>query len=259
MLPAPDLTKCILCGSTMYLTREHKIKASGLRHVFGSDTLSVVTHGDEKLERPKYAQSTNSKHLKFKSKLCRGCNSERTQPADRAFDELRQAVTHHLEMQGKIDDAAMSDLLPEDDAQRTDLFRYFAKILCCQIADAGGPVPVEIANFAIGRSDVNPINIQVKLDKLAGRWIEETKNFGYAAHGGFVVFGSKFLNWPTAFYSTVTIGFVQFCFHARLNFWGQARLLAEHPVFFEWCRGEIRKAMHKPIGSRDRDALGLSP
>lgn len=257
MLPQPDLTKCVLCRSTQDLTREHKIKASGLRDAFGSEALSVVSHGDEFLERPRYAQSTNSKHLKFKSKLCRRCNSERTQRADRAFDNVRRAVAQYLQANGSIDDAAISSLLPESDIERTNLFRYFAKILCCQIADAGGPVPAEVAQFSIGKSDVNPINIEIKLDKQAGRWIDETKNYGYAAHGGFVVFGSKFLNWPTAFYSTVTIGFVQFCFHARLNFWGQTRLLTEHPEFFAWCQAEIREAMRKPLDRNQREALGL--
>lgn len=32
-----------------------------------------------------------------------------------------------------------------------NVFRYFSKILCCQIAEAGGPRPLEACEFAIGK------------------------------------------------------------------------------------------------------------
>jgi hypothetical protein len=138
-----------------------------------------------------------------------------------------------------------------------NVFRYFAKLLACQLADMGAPVQWELCNFAIGRSPFNPINLALRQDHTFASASQNFPDLQYAAHGGVVVMGNKWTRWPTAFYSTLTIGPLQYCFHARLNFLGQLSLLGEFPDFFHWCVKQIRAAAANPPQNNELLQLGL--
>ena len=43
-----------------------------------------------------------------------------------------------------------------------DAFRYFAKILCCFLAEVGGPKSRSLSAFALGRSDQNPVFLEIR-------------------------------------------------------------------------------------------------
>ena len=115
---------CLLCGEAGLLTGEHKIKASLLKAEFGNRH-TVIAGKDS----PKVLQSPRSKHAHFNAKICQECNSSRTQPGDRAFDELH-AELKQLRDQGAelTDENNRPNCRLAPDAE-TNSFRYFAKIL----------------------------------------------------------------------------------------------------------------------------------
>jgi len=253
MFRPPNTSVCVLCGSSEQLSGEHKIKASALRQEFGDASLTIGVPDEP--DSLRHAQSVKSKNLHFRSRLCAACNSQRTQPADRAFEKFHAEVRHRLQSLPYSDEAwnkAIQELDPH-----TDVFRYFSKLLACQLADMGAPVQSELCTFALSQANFNPINIRVQQDSTFEAIASEWPDVQYAAHGGVVVFGNKKTYCPTTFYSTLTIGRVQYCFEARLNLLGQLQLALEFPVFFAWCMKEVWLATKRPIASEKLAQLGL--
>lgn len=133
-----DPKTCCLCGDSNKLTSEHKIKASELRKEFGQAKLTVGD-SDDTTKRMKNAQSVNSKHLKFAARICEACNSARTQAADREFEEFNGLARARL-LNGE-DPASVFGLerYRKDTVEYLNVFRYFAKLLCCHMAEVSAP------------------------------------------------------------------------------------------------------------------------
>nr|WP_319949498.1 hypothetical protein [uncultured Shimia sp.] len=87
---------CCLCGATEDLSGEHKIKATAIRAEFGADKMVIGRFG-ESIENVRNVQGAKSKNLHFEAKICRKCNSERTQAADREFDRFHTLARVKLE------------------------------------------------------------------------------------------------------------------------------------------------------------------
>lgn len=253
---APPLTsQCCLCGSTVALSGEHKIKASSLRTVFGNGKLVIGRPG----ESYRHAQSSKSKAFHFSSRVCEACNNARTQPADLAFEEFNSEA-YRLWQCGS-DPAAVANDPRFDDASgnlRLDVFRYFAKLMCCHLAEMSAPFFEAIADFAIGSSNENYILIRVDSDIAYQRIQKVFPSVCYAAHGGLVITGDEVSHAPTSFYSTLSVGPVRYCYQIRFNELGQSRLMIEHPEFYEWCKRKIVDAIENPISDQERGILGLS-
>lgn len=245
MFREPNTSACLLCGSTHKLTREHKIKASALRKVFGDAKLTVGVQGGE--TPPRFAQSVNSRNLKFQTRLCESCNTSRTQAADKAFETLHMRVCEFYEQNRDLSEVQSDELMVEGSPNYLNTFRYFSKLLACHIAEMGAPVLNELCDFAIGKSDFNPINFFVRLDHTYAAVSAEFGDLEYAAHGGVIVFGDKETCFPTTFYSTLTIGPIQYCYQARMNLLGQLRLVIECPEFFAWSKELIEQALKYPV------------
>lgn len=78
---------CCLCGATEGLSGEHKIKASEIRTEFGANKMVMGRFGEGRANLRK-VQGAKSKNLRFAAKICRKCNSERTQAANRECDRF---------------------------------------------------------------------------------------------------------------------------------------------------------------------------
>jgi hypothetical protein len=258
MLPfAPPLTsQCCLCGSSEALSGEHKIKASALRTEFGKQGMVIGRPG----EPYRHAQSPKSKAFHFAARVCEDCNNARTQQADIAFDEFHSQASLllkcGLDPAGVIHDPRFS---PSGGHLHLNVFRYFAKLMCCHLAEMSAPFYGAIADFAIGISDANFVLLRIDADVAYRRIQEGLSSTSYAAHGGLIITGDELSHAPTSFYSTLTIGPVRYCYQIRFNELGQLLLSIEHPSFYDWCKRKVRDAIENPISDEDREILGLSP
>lgn len=247
---------CCLCGATELLSGEHKIKASALRAEFGQQGMVIGRPG----ESYRLAQGSNSKAFHFSARICEDCNNARTQPADLAFDAFNahaQALARRgLEPAQVLDDPRFRAI---HGPQYLNVFRYFAKLMCCHLAEIGAPPLAAVADFAIGASDMNCVLLGVDRDVAFRRLQETLPTTRYAAHGGLVVLGDATSHAPTSFYSTLTLGPVRYRYQIRLNETGQLLLALEHPDFYSWCEHQVHAAFENPISEDDRELLGLSP
>lgn len=150
--------ECSLCKRRGQLTGEHKIKASLLRAEFGKDHTIIAGKYPAKI-----LQSPKSKHVHFKKKICKHCNSTQTQAADRAFDQLHFSLKKLKEEGVDITDENNRPNLELLLEEELDAFRYFAKLLCCFLAEVGGPHSRSISAFALNKTDKNPIFLRIDL------------------------------------------------------------------------------------------------
>jgi len=247
---------CCLCGDSKKLTHEHKIKASSLRNEFGKAELCVGTIGDNNA-RLKFAQSVKSKHLKFNVRICEACNTSRTQQADREFDNFNQIARDYI---SKDQDPAKVFKLPQYQKHTEaylNVFRYFAKILCCQIAEVEAPRPKRLSNFAIGNTATNYVWLAVQRDWTYGQIKEHLGEHQYAAHGGLIVYGSKTSGNANAFHSSLTVGPIQYVFYMRLAWVEKLELKILYPNFSKWCREQVENARQSPLSTEEKLTLGL--
>lgn len=248
---------CCLCGSPDDLTGEHKVKASALRLEFGTDQM-VIGRFETDSAQAKLAQSVKSKAFHFAARICRPCNSSRTQAADREFDHFHRAA-RTLVHQGKNPSSLFEDARYRLGSEAyLNVFRYFAKLLCCHLAEIGAPRPVQIANFAIGRAGKNCIWLSVDKDWTYEQVFSELGPHQYAAHGGLVIYADRKSGEPNAFHSTLTVGSLRYIFFSRMNWIARLELKFAHPVFYKWCRARVGDALASPMTETERLMLGLS-
>jgi hypothetical protein len=215
--------ECLLCGAAGSQTGEHKIKASLLKGEFGSR--KTVMAGKD---APKVLQSPRSKHAHFNAKICRECNSSRTQNADRAFDRLHQGLKK-LRAEGRqLTDSNSHpnyELPPKDIA---DSFRYFAKVICCFLAEVGGPRSRSISQFALGLKDKNPIFLRISKHEQYEVILAERETDGFAGHGGLKFKFDDKKKWVQSIESSLSAGGI------RYEFWVQLRWLAKLELHFRY-------------------------
>ncbi len=224
---------CCLCGSTSNLTGEHKFKRSILKKEFSGQLMAIGTFGGTGF---RHAQGPKSKQLHFDARLCSLCNGTRTQPADREFDAFHKRAAD-LARSGQEPNLAFSDSGYEIGSEKyLNVFRYFAKILCCHIAEVGGPRPTSLSKFAIGDSDRNIVSLRVQKDQLFDKLSSEIPDLRFASHGGLIVRVGKRTGLPTKFQSTLNFGPVNYEFFISLLLPAQVALSVYHHEFSKHCR-----------------------
>lgn len=226
---------CCLCGATKHLTGEHKIKASVIKEEFGSDSM-VIRGSADSGGSTRFAQGPKSKELHFSSRLCKKCNGARTQAADQEYDYFYRVARDYLE-KGLDPNLAFRDYRYKNNPlSQINIFRYFAKLLCCHLAEMQAPRPVHISKFALGRTDTNCIWLKVDTDLVYERDFNLIGKHKYAAHGGLVFYFNEKREMITGFHSTRTIGQIRYIFFARLTIQEQFALKLFHGNFYKLCR-----------------------
>ena len=207
--------------------------------------------------RPRYAQSPKSKAMHFSSRLCEPCNTKRTQPADREFERLHAAARNLM-------DAGLDPAKAMDTSRYAigsdpylNVFRYFAKLLCCHIADTGGPHFLALSRFALGEIDRNIVSLAINQDRTYQDISQHIEQPQYAAHGGLVVYGHRKTGRPSGFHSTLTVGPLQYVFFVRLNWFGRVNFWLCHREFYDWCRELAKDAEANPLSQEERQRLGF--
>jgi hypothetical protein len=248
---------CCLCGSTVNLTGEHKIKASALRKEFGADSMVIGRFGQPN-DRMKPAQSVKSKALHFEARMCAVCNNAKTQAADLEFDMFHEGARTLLAA-GKDPKLVFDDRrYAIDSTPYLNVFRYFAKLLCCHLAELGAPRPIHMSRFARGIEDANCVWLDINEDWTYKQTSAEFGAYRYAAHGGLVVYGDKKTLGANAFHSTLTLGSLRYVFYSRLNWIERLELRWGHRAFYDWCREQVNDAVNQPLSDVERLKLGLA-
>ncbi|MHA0915374.1 hypothetical protein ACR9H8_11600 [Kosakonia cowanii] len=247
--------RCCLCGSSGSLTGEHKIKASALRKIFGSNAMVIGDFYDGGIIRT--AQGPKSKAFHFSARMCSLCNGFRTQPADQEFDRFHTLVSSLL-LKGRDPFEVFN--MPQynlDSEAYLNVFRYFSKILCCQIAESSGPRPSEACDFAIGKTRRNIISLDIDVDPVYQTYRDTYGEHGFASHGGLIVpFDSK-TNKPTCFRSSLSLGTVRYLFWIRFGELVEAELCTYHHEFWLKCEAAYQKALKDPLSDEQRHRLGF--
>lgn len=247
---------CCLCGSTEDLTGEHKIKASAIRAEFGADKM-IIGHFGESIENVRNVQGPKSKNLHFEAQICRTCNSERTQAADREFDNFHRLARAKLNKGEDPSEVFELDRYAEGSEAYLNVFRYFAKLLCCHIAGVHGPRSFRLSRFAISEVDANCVWLDVDRDIIHQEFSQVHGEHQYAAHGGLAIYGHKKTGDATGFHSTLTIGPMRYVFFTRLTWVERMELRFSHPKFREWVKSKTADAVEEPLSEQDIQRLGL--
>ena len=244
---------CCLCGGSENLTGEHKIKASAVRNEFGKDEM-FIGNADSPQGPGRYAQSPKSKAFQFQSRLCAACNGARTQGADMEFDRLN-SVARDLLDHGRNPSLAFDDPRYEINSPAyLNVFRYFAKLLCCHMAEVGAPRSIRMSRFAIGLSDLNCVWLQIDEDWAYKQLSQIIGQQQYAAHGGLTIYVHRRTDLPHGFHSTLTLGPLRYVFYSYLTWCESLALKDSHHSFCEWVRDQV----NVPESPTRRLRLGLS-
>lgn len=148
--------KCWICGSDAD-SREHMLKASDLKAVFGPITQKkpIYTHTKQRKNQP--IAGIKSNRLKYDAPICARCNNERTQPHDQAWEHLSTYLrSRHPPIQGGtwID---LDKVFPNA-AKRSMLgvHLFFVKHFGCRIVEHAVPLDVQPFADAILRGVPHP-------------------------------------------------------------------------------------------------------
>lgn len=250
------LDTCCLCGKVEDLSGEHKIKASAIRAEFGTNKM-VIGHFGKTVENVRNVQGPKAKSLHFKAKICRKCNSERTQTADREFDRFHTLVRAKMDANEDPTTVFETDDYVKGSPAYFNVFRYFAKLLCCHIGDVQGPRPARLALFAISKLDANCIWLSVGRDVVYREFSQVHGEHQYAAHGGLVAYSHKRTGSVTGLHSTLTIGPVRYVYFMRFGWAERLELRLLHPKFHEWVKTKTAYAIEQPLSQEDKHMLGL--
>ncbi|MGF6591009.1 hypothetical protein [Pseudomonas sp. 2835] len=247
--------RCCLCGSSESLTGEHKVKASALRKIFGKDAMVIGSF--DGASNPRSAQGPKSRAFHFSARMCASCNSSHTQGPDHEFDRFHASVSEMLS-QGKTPELVFSS--PEYEigsAPYLDIFRYFAKLLCCHVAESCGPRPLELSKFAIGKTDRNLVLLNIDVDPTYENFLDSFGEHQFAGHGGLMVCADSKSSLPTSFRSSLSLGAVRYKFWVQYDATVQAELQRFHPDFWGKCEVAYREAIDVPLSDNDRRRLGI--
>lgn len=142
--PVATSTKCWICGAAD-LTGEHKIKRTDLCSLRAPTSAAPLYYHDLKA-RNKHIYSLRAEKLKFKS-ICFHCNNARTQPYDRAWEQMSAWLRTRPDLMPNTAVRA-NRIFPYDTRkQMLDVHLYFVKIFGCLLVE-GDVSSIEVRSFA---------------------------------------------------------------------------------------------------------------
>lgn len=178
---------CWWCGDPAD-SREHRFKRSDLVTQFGTGSYhesgGVVRGREGRLQE---VQGPNAKVMKFPPSLCRACNTARSQPFDRAYDQL---ISYVIGNEQRILRSSVIDLRDVYGshwrAGAIDFARYLVKHAASRLAEAAVGVPAEMRSF-LGGANALPgfrVALEIREDILAmgaadqGLWLGDLEYLG---------------------------------------------------------------------------------
>ncbi len=220
---------CCLCGSTNQLTHEHKIKASGIKKIFGRDKMLIGTFANA--DGYRIAQGPKSKEFHFAVPICAACNGSLTQPADLDFDYFHNDLMSLYQRHENINAIINWRIACITPTAKLNMRRYFAKLLCCHIAQTCGFSIPTLSAFAIGKSDICSINIHINSDE----YYREMEPPQFAYYGGLSILVDPLHRQPTGFTSALILGPLKYEFEVNYGLTLGHDLEVLNPNFHKHC------------------------
>jgi hypothetical protein len=209
---------CWICNEHEANSGEHKTKRSDLLAVLGKPTQAepFYYHDMERPNRP--VRSLDAKILKAPIRICTECNTARTQPHDRAWENMSDWLRAR---RLKVGQRVRANRIFTHNTRRemTNVHLFFLKLFGCMLCEAkanGYDLPIDIAPFsqAIMSNGTHPeVHLQFgKHDGIVGR---SNLHCGTAQNGGILAFWLYELDTIA-----VSVHFVQSgMFEHRTNLW----------------------------------------
>ena len=138
--------KCWICGANAD-SREHRVKASDMRRVFGQITpdTPVFFHSDP--HRNVGIHSAKSNKLKTSKVICQRCNDTHTAKYDDAWRILCHSIFDKWENVKKTKHFKLQTAFPGMvGRQSTNFHLFFVKLFGCRIADEN--MPIDLGSFS---------------------------------------------------------------------------------------------------------------
>lgn len=186
---------------------------------------------------PRYPQGPNSKMFHFNAPLCKLCNNSRTQPADIEFDRFHSELSSLVACGKESGSIFEAPHYQKNTPAYLNIFRYFAKLLCCHIAESEGPRFLNVCMFAIGQSDDNYIDLKIQKDPMYEAVVEHFDCNQFLSHGGLGVVRDENTGLLNEFRTALTIGEIKYCVCIRFD--GDTiglELQKDYPEFWEKCQ-----------------------
>jgi hypothetical protein len=239
--------QCWICGSMENPTREHKFKSSALKETSAGQFPLYITE-DIAGSKFRTAQGPKSDSLKFKATICERCNSNTTQESDLAFEELRtklfQLSRNNIDVQKIWEDPAFQP----GGKNYNPMFRYFAKLLGCHLAEICAPIPRHLSRFVRKLSERNCIWLEIS---------SETDADGVSAHGGLVIITRRPNFGPVRIHSSLTFGDIKFCFFYNWTWPERMEMSLCNRDFVRDCVQNSIAALSDPMTARALRSVGL--
>lgn len=218
----------------------------------------VVGHFDGK-SKIRNAQGPKSQAFHFKTRMCATCNGSRTQKSDREFDIFHNGVVEILNDGGELASIFDRSRYEKFSDEYLNIFRYFAKILACHIAEMGNFTSFYMVDFILGVSDFNPIRLAIDLDPSYATVVQLTGDHSYAAHGGLMITVNKYSKLPNSFRTTLTIGAVRYIFWVEFDEEIGMELAVDYPDFYEKCLISFESSISNPMTDDELRRHGFYP
>jgi hypothetical protein len=173
---------CWICKAEEGTTREHLTKRSDLKAVLG-DRGPLYLHTATRRNRK--IQSINSKTVKFSAPMCNRCNSGRTQPHDRAWELLSEALRLRKPSIKPGDIIRVDRIFHANTSQQMrNVHLFFVKWLGCQLVESNISISPGIDTLAqaIMKGKSHP-NIWLAFGVSDWRGVVQTSDVDVAAFG----------------------------------------------------------------------------
>lgn len=156
---------CWWCGGVAD-SREHKFKRRDLDLAIGKCSWQgqIAAHRRPGEDGFSYPNSSRSNSLKFQPVLCGRCNSERSQPIDRAYDRFADFVRANgpeLYRTQRLDWGRVFD--HQWKVGRDDVTRYWVKHIACRLAELGIPIEPALVAFLDGSAPLAHLSLALEI------------------------------------------------------------------------------------------------
>jgi hypothetical protein len=220
----------------------------------------MVVGNGEGASTGKFVQGPKSDALKFNASICEPCNNKVTQQSDKAYDEFVLLSEKMAEGGDSPYEAFNDPRFQKNGALYIPLFRYFAKIIGCRLAELGAPIPTHLARFVGKKTSRNCIWLTSREDiayRKHSALMEPGGWLPYAAHGGLVVITKEPKLFPSRVYTTQTVGKIQFIFYYCYTIFEILILRLKFPDFIKWCQDNALATKSEPLSAALLEKLGL--